>query len=345
MRTKCDWSRPARLSLAFLLGVGLVVAVTCSLPVFAQDPTSAPTDNGSLAAPMPNVLLGSGFWASPASIGDNLTGTSPTQTGRNFRDGTASDCDATPKTYPGLNDSAVRFINTYQFTNDTINKQCVVVTLADLTGGINFFAQTYLGSFNSANLATNYLADGGSSPLGRAPQSYSFNVNPGQTYIIVVNQVLAGAIATPIPYALTVRNRTAGGGEVTLLSSPVRIYDTRPGATAPIGAGTGPLAAGSTTTIQVTGTLVGGIGVPARARAVVGNVSAVTTTGGGNLRLFPAGVATPTVASISYAAGQTTTNGVTVGLSATGQMSIFVGGSGTTHVTFDVTGYIMSPIG
>jgi hypothetical protein len=333
----------ARRCLFALLGAGLVVAVTGALPVFAERPEQHRTDTGS--APGPDAVLASGSWASPLSLGDTLTGTSPTQTGRNVRNGIASDCDIAPKAHPGVLDAAARFINTYNFTNNTINRQCVVVTLAEFGGGFNLFAQTYLGTFDPANLETNYLADVGMSPVGRAPESYSFNVDPGQSYVVVVNQVPTAAIGTPIPYSLTVRDRTNGGGEVVLLSSPIRIYDTRPSSAAPLGAGTGPLAPGSTTSVHVTGTAVGGISVPAGARAVIGNVSVTSPSGPGNLRLFPTGVATPTVATITYAAGDTISNGVTVGLNAAGQMNVFVGGASTTHVIFDVTGFVMSPIG
>jgi hypothetical protein len=337
-------ARSARRHLFALVGAGLVVAVTCLQPVFAERPEQSRTDTES--APEPDALLTDGFWASPLSLGDTLTGTSPTQTGRNNRNGVASNCDMPPKVYPGLTDASVRYVNTYNFTNDTINRQCVVVTLARLDGMLGgLFAQTYLDIFDPANLATNYLADLGLSPVGRAPKSYSFNVEPGQNYVIVVNQVPTGAIATPVPYSITVRDRTNGGGNVVLLSNPIRIYDTRPASGAPLGAGTGPLTAGSTTSIQVTGTALGGISVPAGARAVIGNVSVTSPSGAGNLRLFPTGVATPTVATISYAAGETISNGVTVGLNAAGQMNFFVGGGATTHVIFDVTGFVMSPIG
>jgi hypothetical protein len=336
-------ARSARRYLFTSVGAALVVAVTCALPVLAERPEQSRSDSHS--APEPDTVLASGFWASPFSLGDALTGTSPTQTARNVRGGLPSDCDAPPKPYPGTIGSGVRFINTYTFMNNTINRQCVVVTLAELGGSFNLFAQTYLGTFDPANLATNYLADAASSPEDRAPQSYSFNVDPGQIYVVVVNQVPEAAIGTPIPYALTVRDRTNGGGDVVLLAKPIRIYDTRPASGAPLGAGTGPLAVGSTTSIQVTGTSLDGISVPAGARAVIGNVTVTSPSGAGNLRLFPTGVATPSVATITYAAGDTISNGVTVGLNAAGQMNVFVGGASTTHVIFDVTGFVMSPIG
>ena len=331
---------------ALTLGVLGVVAL-CATPLQADDARGlqAASDVPAVGESVTQALMPTGLLAPPISISDTFTSSSPTQTGRLTRNGVPSNCDAADKTFPGINDSTVRPINSYVFTNDTNTRQCVMVTYAELSAIENTFFQTYSTSFNPADIAANYLADAGSSAARPDPVSYSFNVDPGQTYVLVANQVPTTAITTPVPYFFTVRYRPAAGGNVVMLSKPIRIYDTRAASGAPIGAGTGPLAAASTTSIQVTGTAVGGVAVPAGSVAVVGNVTAVSPTGTGNLRLFPQGVTLPTVSTLNYSAGQTIANGVTVGLSSTGQMSIFVGGGGALDVIFDVTGYVMSPIG
>jgi hypothetical protein len=125
------------------------------------------------------------------------------------------------------------------------------------------------------------------------------------------------------------------GGMVNLLSAPIRLLDTR----GPIGK----RPAGSVYVLQVTGVLVGTIQVPKGATGVVGNVTVVQPNGGGDLRLYPGGAPQPATSSINFANGQVVANGVTVGLSTGGKISIKVDmPAGTsTHVIFDASGYVM----
>lgn len=284
-------------------------------------------------------LLPSGIWAPPMSLSESLLSTGPTQTNRTNRNGVTSNCDLAPKAPPGTLGGTFVY-NAYAFRNDTIDEQCVQVTCAQLDGTINVFVTVYAGTFDPADIAANYLADAGFSASARTPLSFSFKAGRGQNYTIVVATTSTN---TDTPYSLTVRTRPARGGHSVLLSKPIRILDSRAGSGAPLG-GDGPYAPGATKTIQVTGTSVGGVSVPQGAVAVIGNVTAASATGPGNLRLYAAGSALPTVSNINYSPAQNIANGVTVKLSASGQMSIRVGGAGSTHVIFDVTGYIMSPI-
>jgi hypothetical protein len=125
------------------------------------------------------------------------------------------------------------------------------------------------------------------------------------------------------------------GGMVNLLSAPIRLLDTR--------LSIGKLPSGSVYVLQVTGVDVGGISVPKGATGVVGNVTVVQPTGGGDLRLYPGGAPLPATSSINFANGQVVANGVTVGLNTGGQISIKVDmPAGTsTHVIFDASGYVM----
>jgi hypothetical protein len=125
------------------------------------------------------------------------------------------------------------------------------------------------------------------------------------------------------------------GGMVNLLSAPIRLLDTR--------LSIGKLSAGSVYVLQVSGVDVDGISVPKGATGVVGNVTVVQPTGGGDLRLFPGGAPLPATSSINFASGQVIANGVTVGLNTGGQISIKVDmPAGTaTHVIFDASGYVM----
>jgi hypothetical protein len=126
-------------------------------------------------------------------------------------------------------------------------------------------------------------------------------------------------------------------GNSCMLSSPIRVLDTRPGMSAAIHPGA-PIAGGTSYGLQVTGESVGGVEVPAGAVGVIGNVTVVNTTGAGFLTLYPAGSPRPNASSINFTAGQVIANGVIIRLGSTGAMDIFA--STTTDVIFDATGFI-----
>ncbi|HEX6123563.1 MAG TPA: hypothetical protein VFY89_10405, partial [Ktedonobacterales bacterium] len=130
------------------------------------------------------------------------------------------------------------------------------------------------------------------------------------------------------------------GGAINLLSAPIRIFDSRSGTPAPLPASKHILAGNSTTTIQVTGTTVGGLKVPTGARAVVGNLTLTNPQGGGDLILYPHGVTRPLTSNSNYAKGQTVANFAIVALSAGGAMDLYVHGAAT-DVLFDAAGFIM----
>jgi len=128
-----------------------------------------------------------------------------TQTGRITRNGVASTC-AAQKPFPGLNDSLVRHFDQYSFTNTDSSTACVTFTLNN-TCGSNVFGVTYLGSYNPATLATNYLGDPGASGNGT---SWSVNVPGGATVILVVHEVTANAGCAG--YSFTVSGLPTDGG-------------------------------------------------------------------------------------------------------------------------------------
>lgn len=119
------------------------------------------------------------------------------------------------------------------------------------------------------------------------------------------------------------------------LPSPVRLLETRAGL--PVGCfkpGT-PLPGGVDTPQQVTG--VACVGIPAAARAIVGNATTVGPQSGGYLTLFPADATRPLVASSNYNGGQIVNGPFTVGLSPAGQFKLFT--TATTDLVVDVLGY------
>ena len=128
-------------------------------------------------------------------------------------------------------------------------------------------------------------------------------------------------------------------GVSCLLPNPIRLFDSRendpPSAPARI---SGPVDGGLVQMLQITGTMVGGVSVPAGAVAVIGNVTAVDAISHGYLTCYPGGNTTPTTSSLNFPVSSSIANGVTVALSAIGQMDIYV--SQTTDVIFDATGFI-----
>jgi hypothetical protein len=137
---------------------------------------------------------------------------------------------------------------------------------------------------------------------------------------------------------------SGSGGATNVLSQPIRIYDTRGGAPFPPTASQ--LSAGSSYTLQVTGTAVGGISVPAGASAVVGTLTVTNTGATGYLSTFPT---TPSnlsklTSSINWsAAHQNLAAQVTIGLNSAGKCVIangLVGGSTSTNVIFDAVAFI-----
>jgi hypothetical protein len=120
--------------------------------------------------------------------------------------------------------------------------------------------------------------------------------------------------------------------------SPCRLLDTRL-------PGQGPaLISGVPRLVTVTG---GSCGLPATAGAIAVNITAVGSTGGGNIRLYPGDGTEPLTSSLNFAAGQTLANNGVFALAGNGigTLAILgtVTGNGTVHVVLDVTGYFAVP--
>ena len=87
--------------------------------------------------------------------------------------------------------------------------------------------------------------------------------------------------------------------------------------------------------------MAGKCGIPSTAKAISVNLAVTQPSAAGNVRLFAAGQAVPTVSSINYGAGQTRANNAIVVLNPSGAMAVFVGQSASTtvHLIIDVNGY------
>ena len=127
--------------------------------------------------------------------------------------------------------------------------------------------------------------------------------------------------------------------------TPFRILDTR--ASTCVQCGAGSLGSNQTRTLQITGVtgLKGGADqIPATATSVVMNVTAVSSSTGGLLTIYPTGTALPRASNLNFSAGTATPNLVTVTLgqlsaaSANWDVNIY-NPVGTLNVVADVEGY------
>jgi hypothetical protein len=131
----------------------------------------------------------------------------PTQTDRLFRSGIPQTCPATTSCAI-LGDGLPRHYDEYTFTNTTGATQCVTVDTNTACTGTNFiFIGAYLGSFDPANICTNWIGDAGSSP--NPDQPFQFNLDDGQTVVVVVSEVTPDAGCAG--YTVTVTGICGGG--------------------------------------------------------------------------------------------------------------------------------------
>ncbi len=114
-----------------------------------------------------------------------------TQTGRLLRNGISSTC-AAPKTNPGSGDATgTRQYDNYRFV--ALSSGCLTVTLSNAGNDLIFGVAYDENGLNPTDPTQNYLADMGSSPITSIPsRSFSFLVNAGQIFHIVVHEVNAG---------------------------------------------------------------------------------------------------------------------------------------------------------
>jgi parallel beta helix pectate lyase-like protein len=117
---------------------------------------------------------------------------------------------------------------------------------------------------------------------------------------------------------------------------PCRLADTR-GAVGPAG---GPALGANRNRVFA---VAGACAVPATARAVALNVTAVGPSDAGDLRLYPAGAFPPLASAVNFVTGRTRANNAVVALGATGAIAVQcdmpAASLGATHVVLDVFGY------
>ncbi|HZC06058.1 MAG TPA: hypothetical protein VE338_10480, partial [Ktedonobacterales bacterium] len=117
------------------------------------------------------------------------------------------------------------------------------------------------------------------------------------------------------------------GGAISYLSKPIRLFDSRSGATDALFHPGAPCAANSSTTVQVSGDAYNGVTVPASVAGAIGNVTVLNAAGSGFVELVPSGAGFTGAANLAFAPGQIISNAFNVGLNSTGALDIYVGSS------------------
>jgi 2',3'-cyclic-nucleotide 2'-phosphodiesterase (5'-nucleotidase family) len=119
--------------------------------------------------------------------------------------------------------------------------------------------------------------------------------------------------------------------------TPARLLDTRNGAPTVdgIGAGNGPITAGTKVEVQVTGRA----GVPATAVGAVLNLTATDAGGTGYVTAWPCDEAQPNASTVNFVAGEPSPNAAVLKLSADGKICLTPGET-TAQLIVDVSAYV-----
>lgn len=215
---------------------------------------------------------------------------------------------------------------------------CGVITVNPANAQNGFVGTAYSQLFTQSGAGANPIW---SVSAGVLPNGLSLNTSSG---------LLSGTPTTPGTVNFTVRatafNGCFGERSYTIvisgnglqffpLPAPVRLLDTRAGATA-CSQPNAPIAGGTSRTQPGRNLCT----IPANAVALTGNITTVNS-GGGFLTLFPSNAEQPTVANSNYGANEIINNVFTVGLGADGAFKIFA--LNTTDVVVDVTGFYAPP--
>jgi hypothetical protein len=170
------------------------------------------------------------------------------------------------------------------------------------------------------------------------PNASNLNVNPGQTRpnLAVVKvgtggRIRLAAVDTDTDLIVDVLGYYGAGGGLTTTIDPVRIADSRNGQ----GTAARAFGPGETRQVRVSGVS----GVPANARAVILNVTAVSPSSWGWLIVWPTGLKRPDASNLNWPGGTNVPNMVMAGIGPDGTISIY-NDLGDTHVLVDVFGYV-----
>jgi hypothetical protein len=162
---------------------------------------------------------------------------------------------------------------------------------------------------------------GGASGQGSGTTTFRATPNSGEER---VGRITVAGIAVTVTQAGTATNQ----GAKLYLVTPCRVVDTRSTG--------GPLPQNTSRTLTLTSTC----GIPADAKAVIANLTAVGSAGDGWLTVYPADVPMPAVSTLNYRAGKTRANNAVFVPSPDGRITIYNSSTAPTHFLIDVSGYM-----
>lgn len=207
-----------------------------------------------------------------------------------------------------------------------------------VTAGVTSSSSTGLGGSFSGGLAALKVASSNPAPRARANAHARGEIDTdtnGDLWLCTV----AGSPGT---WRKIAGPASAGAYHAV---SPGRVYDSRLHALnhAPISNTNGPYTLGTSARADaLTGVYVQSNFVPPGSTAITANVTITGTTGSGFLVVNPGGVGTVNASTINwFGAGQTLANGVSLTLGGDRQLTVVLGGVGSTHFIIDVTGYYL----
>lgn len=199
-----------RISLLFGLVAGLFVVSTANADLVPVN------DVGISVAPHQSLIVGTptpqgGAICPNGPVLASFTGAN-TQDGRIFRDAIPSVCPI--KAYPGIFGNGTTYnYETFTYANTDAAPACVTVNFDPDTAGAtpcatNAHASAYIGSYDPANQATNFVGDVGSS----LAQPFSFQVPGGQNMVLVVTNTSSAAVCDFAFEVVALPCTTGGGG-------------------------------------------------------------------------------------------------------------------------------------
>jgi len=144
---------------------------------------------GGTPTPTPTATASPTPTCPPITIIASIDNSDLTQVDRMNRSGVSSCCSGSPGCLI-FGDGQPHHYDAYTFTNTTGTTQCVTAGVTtDCQGSNLIFTAAYLGTFDPNNICANWLADEGLSPIPGDPTPFSFTIEDGQNFVLVVSEV------------------------------------------------------------------------------------------------------------------------------------------------------------